>query len=257
MREPYPSARVYPGDRPLADSLVRQRRARHRHRADQRRDVEFSNACIAGSTQPGAACTTNVTIGLPTNDMLVPGVDVASVPKGYLGEPMFQHGFFAEIRGSEGAFGSRANFLQIHIQLERVFNLAPKWHLLLRDEAGDTVASHFAAMPPEMRFFAGGEGSVRGFAYNDLSPTQQYCPRTTEVCDLAKAGGKDVITGTVEFDRDLPRNFGIAAFFDYGNAFNHFGAQCDKVADASPPRQECHGLSNTAPALDFASACRS
>jgi len=44
------------------------------------------------------------------------------------------------------------------------------------------------------------------------------------ICDpAAKAGGKDVLTGTVEFDRDLPRNFGIAAFFDYGNAFNRFG----------------------------------
>ena len=184
--------------------------------------VNSANVCIPGNTQPGTACTTNVTIGLPTNDMLVPGVDVASVPKGYLGEPMFQHGLFAEIRGSEGAFGSKANFVQIHIQLERVLDLAPKWHLLLRDEAGATVASHFDAMPPVMRFFAGGEGSVRGFAYNDLSPTQQYCLSGTQICDLAKAGGKDVITGTVEFDRDLPRNFGVAAFFDYGNAFNRF-----------------------------------
>ncbi|MDE2451416.1 MAG: BamA/TamA family outer membrane protein [Gammaproteobacteria bacterium] len=189
--------------------------------------VNSSNVCIPGNTQPGAACTTNVTIGLPTNDMLVPGVDVASVPKGYLGEPMFQHGLFAEIRGSEGAFGSKANFVQIHIQLERVLDLAPKWHLLLRDEAGATVASHFDAMPPVMRFFAGGEGSVRGYAYNDLSPTQQYCLSGTQICDLAKAGGKDVITGTVEFDRDLPRNFGVAAFFDYGNAFNHFGTRLE------------------------------
>jgi translocation and assembly module TamA len=186
--------------------------------------LNSANACIAGSTQPGGACTTNVTIGLPTNDMLVPGVDIASVPKGYLGEPMFQHGFFAELRGSEGAFGSRANFLQLHIQLERVLDLAPKWHLLLRDEVGATLAAHFAEMPPQMRFFAGGEGSVRGYAYNDLSPTQQYCLPGTAICDLAKAGGADVITGTVEFDRDLPRNFGVAAFFDYGNAFNHFGA---------------------------------
>ncbi|MGH8322173.1 MAG: BamA/TamA family outer membrane protein, partial [Steroidobacteraceae bacterium] len=36
-------------------------------------------------------------------------------------------------------------------------------------------------------------------------------------------GGKDLIAGTVEVIRDLPRNFGIATFFDYGNAFNHIG----------------------------------
>ena len=36
-----------------------------------------------------------------------------------------------------------------------------------------------------------------------------------------------MITGTVEFDRDLPRTFGVAAFFDYGNAFNHFGTRLE------------------------------
>jgi translocation and assembly module TamA len=177
-----------------------------------------------------------LTAGTATNDLLVPGVDIASVPKGYLGEPMFEHGFFAEIRGSQGAFGSKANFLQIHIQLQRVINLAPKWHLLLRDEVGATVASHFNEMPAVMRFFAGGEGSVRGFAYNDLSPTQDFCEQVVSQtvsrneCVLnQKAGGKDLLTGSVEFDRDLPRNFGIAVFFDYGNAFNHFGSQEQEV----------------------------
>jgi translocation and assembly module TamA len=212
--------------------------------------LNASNACIAGATGPGAACATNVTIGIPTADMLVPGVDLASVPKGYLGEPMFEHGFFAEIRGSQGAFGSKADFIQLHVQLERVFALAPKWHLLLRDEFGATFAARFQDVPPVMRFFAGGEDSVRGFAYNDLSPTQQYCLPGNQICTLAKAGGKDVITGTVEFDRDLPRNFGVAAFFDYGNAFNHFGSQCNLAVSPGSP-QQCHGLLEYGAGLGF------
>jgi len=189
--------------------------------------VWFVNGVHSTGTVQTTVAGRNVTIGIPTNDMLVPGVDVASVPKGYLGEPMFEHGLFAEIRGSQGAFGSRADFLQIHVELERVIALGTRWHLLLRDEVGATLASHFAEMPPVMRFFAGGEGSVRGFAYNDLSPVQQYCLAGGQPCDQAKAGGKDVITGSVEFDRDLPRNFGVAAFFDYGNAFNHFGTHLE------------------------------
>jgi translocation and assembly module TamA len=184
--------------------------------------------CIADGVT-GTKCYAGVTIGIPTNDMLVPGVDIASVPRGYLGEPMFEHGFFAEIRGSEGAFGSKANFLQLHIELERVFQLAPKWHLLLRDEFGATAASHFGEMPPAMRFYAGGEGSVRGFEYDGLSPNQKYCLSGSAICVEAQAGGKDVITGTVEVDRDLPRNFGLAMFFDYGNAFNHLWRQEEPV----------------------------
>ena len=202
--------------------------------------VQGTPECATGNgATPYAQCLDDtgkpiptITAGTATNDLLVPGVDIASVPKGYLGEPMFEHGFFAELRGSQGAFGSKANFVQLHVQLERVINLAPKWHLLLRDEFGATVASHFDEMPSAMRFFAGGEGSVRGFAYNDLSPTQNICDYVVSKgigrseCVLSqKAGGKDLVTGSIEFDRDLPRNFGFAAFFDYGNAFNHFGSQ--------------------------------
>ena len=177
---------------------------------------------------------TNATVGTGNYYLLVPGVDLASVPKGYLGEPIFQHGLFLEIRGSQTGFGVKANFLQVHLQLERVVNLAPKWHLLLRDEFGATFASRFDQVPPVMRFFAGGEGSVRGFAYNDLSPQQSFCnsivykgSQDNECTYNVKAGGKDIITGSVELDRDLPRNFGVAAFFDYGNAFNHFGTRLE------------------------------
>ena len=175
---------------------------------------------------------TSVTLGTGSADMLVPGVDIAAVPKGYLGEPIFQHGFFAEVRGSRGELGSKSDFLQVHVQFERVFGLAPKWHLLIRDELGVTVASRFDAMPPQMRFFAGGEGSVRGFAYNDLSPLQQYCGISNggRICQEFKAGGKDIITGSVEVDRDLPHNLGLAVFYDYGNAFNHFGAPLERGA---------------------------
>jgi translocation and assembly module TamA len=175
---------------------------------------------------------TSVTLGTGSADMLVPGVDIAAVPKGYLGEPIFQHGFFAEVRGSRGELGSKSRFLQVHVQFERVFELAPKWHLLIRDELGVTIASRFDAMPPQMRFFAGGEGSVRGFAYNDLSPLQQYCGISNggRICQEFKAGGKDIATGSVEVDRDLPHNLGLAVFYDYGNAFNHFGSPLERGA---------------------------
>jgi translocation and assembly module TamA len=172
--------------------------------------------------------------GTKTDRLLVPGIDIASVPKGYLGEPIFQHPFFAELRGSDSVIGSDSNFIQLKIQAERVFPMGQKWHLLLRDEIGASLVSRFSQLPAVMRFFAGGDNSVRGFAYNELSPTQTVCKKdaqgnpiinATGQCDSqsVKVGGKDLITGTVEVIRDLPRNFGVATFFDYGNAFNRWG----------------------------------
>ena len=169
-----------------------------------------------------------------TERLIVPGIDIASVPKGYLGEPIFQHPFFAEIRGSDPKIGSDATFLQLHLQAEHVFPIANRWHLLLRDEIGATAVSNFSQVPAIMRFFAGGDNSVRGFAFDELSPVDTVCQRDKQgnpiQCATVRDGGKDLITGTVEVIRDLPRNFGVATFFDYGNAFNHFGDPLEYAA---------------------------
>lgn len=195
--------------------------------------------CTAYQTKNNrTSCASSATSvdSVGNGNMLVPGVDFALMPKGYFGEPVFQHEVFVELRGSHGRLGSGSDFLQIHVELERVFTLSAKWHLLVRDEFGATAASHFDRMPPVMRFFAGGEGSVRGFAYDSLSPEEAFCTTSSggagvgAQCDngsvrnkfSAQAGGKDMISGTLEIERDLPRHLGIAAFFDYGNAFNSF-----------------------------------
>jgi translocation and assembly module TamA len=176
-----------------------------------------------------ATKTTDDTVaGSATERMLVPGIDLASIPKGYLGEPIFEHPFFIEVRGSNAAIGSDSNFLQVHMTAEHVFQLADKWHLLLRDEVGATAVNHFDELPAIMRFFAGGDNSVRGFAYDELSPVDTLCTKgpvanpTNGTCYQVRDGGKDLFTGTFEIIRDIPHNFGIATFFDYGNAFDHF-----------------------------------
>jgi translocation and assembly module TamA len=183
-----------------------------------------------------AATVTNVNTAR-TDELLVPELDLARVPTGYLGEPLFERPFIATIRASHSALGSQADFVQLHLQAERVFNLGRKWHLLLRDEIGTTFVKDFNDMPAVYRFFAGGDNSVRGFAYNELSPLEgPVCQTNTagQVVTTAnggcqpkpgyylKTGGKDVLTGTVEFIRELPRSLGVAAFFDYGNALNSF-----------------------------------
>jgi translocation and assembly module TamA len=175
--------------------------------------------------------------GTTTDRLLVPELDLASVPKDYLGEPLFEYPFVAEIRGSDAALGSDSNFVQAHMQLENTFRLGGPWHLLLREEVGASLVSRFSDLPTIYRFFAGGDNSVRGFYYNELSPTDPVCTtgsngqflRTANgscqsVAGYIKVGGKDVITGTVEFVRELPRNLGWATFVDYGNSFDSFSS---------------------------------
>jgi translocation and assembly module TamA len=155
-----------------------------------------------------------------SSTLLVPGLVVASVPEGFLGESLFTRGFYAEVIGSHSALGSDADFLRLNLRAERNFNLDYRWHLLLRGELGASVVSDFSDVPGIYRFFAGGDRSVRGFAYNSLSPEE---PVTRGgITELRKTGGRHLVTGSVEIVRDLPLNLGVAAFFDFGNAFNSF-----------------------------------
>ena len=157
-----------------------------------------------------------------TGNLLVPGISFASVPEGYLGEALFSRGFYADLIGAAHVLGSDSDFLRLHLQTERVFDLRPRWHLLLRGEVGTSWARDFDSLPGIYRFFAGGDRSVRGFGYNTLSPTQSVTDANGNTQELA-VGGRHLLAGSVEIVRDLPRNLAVAAFFDGGNAFNHFG----------------------------------
>lgn len=161
--------------------------------------------------------------GRLVDDLVVPGITYASVPEGYLGEDLFSRALYAELIGSSNALGSKANFVRLHLRSERVLNITTRWHLLLRGEAGTSAVGNFQNLPITFRFYAGGDRSVRGFAYNELSPVQIAVDPVTGVVTQVRTGGRNLVAGTVEVERDLPRSFGAAVFTDFGNAFNRFG----------------------------------
>jgi translocation and assembly module TamA len=91
------------------------------------------------------------------------------VPSNYLGEALFSRTLYAELRGSHTALGSDSDFLQLRVQGERVFDFAPKWHVLLRGDIGATAVSSTTVSPPH------GDSSPAAiaafaFAVNELSP---------------------------------------------------------------------------------------
>jgi len=167
--------------------------------------------------------------------LLIPGISFALVPRNYLGEALFSRTLYAELRGSHSALGSDADFIQFHVQAERVFDFerAPKWNVYMRGELGMTAVSQTSELAPSQRFFAGGDRSVRGFGLDELSPVRQvYINGVPQYEDdgvtpkLEKTGGKQLFTASVELIRDLPWKrpaLSVAVFGDVGNAFDNFG----------------------------------
>ncbi|HXS26969.1 MAG TPA: POTRA domain-containing protein [Steroidobacteraceae bacterium] len=195
----------------------------------------------AFSVMPTHAITSDSN-GTRTQELVVSSATIGSVPSGYLGQALFEQGLVAQLRIGGNITGVGGEFAQLQVRAQHAFDISEGWHLLLRGEAGATLVTRLNVLPGTFRFFAGGEGSVRGFLFDDLSPVQKKLDPATGDPVLTsqspeclgnappptcftwlKVGGRDVLTGSVEVVRDIGRSFGVAVFSDFGNAFDTFG----------------------------------
>ena len=122
----------------------------------------------------------------------------------------FHYGF--NLRGTHEALGSDTALLQI--LAEGTYLVPLPWSLSLRTSAktGTTLLSDpLKDIPASLRFFAGGDQSVRGYAYRSLGPTD---------ASGKVVGGKQLFNSTVELERSLLTDWGVSVFYDAGNAFN-------------------------------------
>ncbi len=114
-----------------------------------------------------------------------------------------------EIQGSNQALLSSASFLQLRASAKAIYGFAPRFRLLTRAEIGRTFTSEFHELPPLIRFFTGGDETVRGYRYLSLAPLDS-------LGDVL--GGPALLTGSAEIDYQVMDRWLIAGFTDAGNA---------------------------------------
>lgn len=91
--------------------------------------------------------------------------------------------------------------------------LGPKSTVILRAELGALASAHQEGVPATYLFRAGGDNSVRGYAYQELGVQQGD----------ATVGGRYLLTGSAEYQYWFKPAWGAAVFYDVGNAANSFG----------------------------------
>ncbi|ASI97498.1 autotransporter assembly complex protein TamA [Vibrio rotiferianus] len=82
---------------------------------------------------------------------------------------------------------------------------------LLRLEGGANITDELEKLSPSLRFFAGGDNNIRGYGYESISPVDE---------SGALTGAKYIATSTLEYQYRVYGNWWLAAFYDYGDAFN-------------------------------------
>ncbi|MCD9085294.1 autotransporter assembly complex family protein [Stenotrophomonas sp. SY1] len=116
--------------------------------------------------------------------------------------------------GIEGA-GSDTSFVQADATLRWFIPVGAADRLILRGQAGTTWTSDLVAMPPSLRYFAGGDRSIRGYAYREVGPR-------TPPPDNYALGAKNLVVGSAEYEHYFNGGpWGAAVFVDTGSAFDN------------------------------------
>lgn len=136
-------------------------------------------------------------------------VDDRAFPRaGYAGNVMLRAGF-------EGV-GSDADFSQAHVRLSWFRGLGARDRLIVRGELGRTFTDDLVALPPSLRFYAGGDRSIRGYEYREVGPRIP----ASEGRRAYSLGAKNLVTASVEYEHYFNETIGMATFVDSGDAFD-------------------------------------
>jgi translocation and assembly module TamA len=122
-------------------------------------------------------------------------------------------------RGWSLAFGFRfapegllsdTSFSQLTADGKYIMPAGRRQRLIMRLSLGTMAVDDFDQLPPELRFFAGGDRSIRGFDYQELGSTNA---RGLVI------GGTFLAVGSVEFEHYFLPKWGAAVFVDGGDAW--------------------------------------
>ena len=116
-----------------------------------------------------------------------------------------------EINGTSESIGSSTTYLQLTAQARWVRALGNRTRVLARSILGYTETDDFDQLPPSVRFFAGGDESIRGYDLDSLG---------TLDANGEVVGGTRLVVASVEVERQITGNFYGAVFADAGNAFS-------------------------------------
>lgn len=120
------------------------------------------------------------------------------------------------LRGAAEGVGSDASFAQSHVRASWFKGLGPSDRLIVRGELGHTFTDSVTLLPPSLRFYAGGDRSIRGYNWREVGP--RVLDKNGDVAFAL--GAKNVITASVEYERYLFGPWGVAVFVDGGDAFD-------------------------------------
>ena len=127
-----------------------------------------------------------------------------------------RRGYILSLQGGGAleALLSDTSFVRLYARHTHYVPVGDRGRLIVRGEFGSVLADRREGIPTDFLFRAGGDNSVRGYAYQSLGRT----------INGAVASVRYLATGTVEYNYFFDRDWGMAVFVDAGDAADSPGA---------------------------------
>ena len=141
--------------------------------------------------------------------LTIPGTSVSRTRTRGGMDPSWGDRQFAQVEVTNRELGSDIQLARLRLRSSWLRSI-DRHRGQVRLEAGALTTEDFDATPSSLRFFTGGDQSVRGFAYRSLAPRNE---------DGDLIGGRYLLVGSVEYSYAILENWRLATFYDVGNAF--------------------------------------
>ncbi|MGV6818132.1 MAG: autotransporter assembly complex protein TamA [Thiotrichales bacterium] len=151
----------------------------------------------------------------PTSTLLIPSLEWTRTYPAELEKRIYTvNGAWLQwrLRGGHESLLSDTSFIQPQVAAKWIHSFGNKSRVIGKASAGTTWVSDFKALPTSLRYFTGGDTTVRGYKYNVIGPLDGPLDEKTE-------GGKHLLEGSFEYEYPLSGSWSLAPFVDVGDAF--------------------------------------
>lgn len=153
-----------------------------------------------------------------TTQLFLPGLGFSRLRSRGGVDPHWGDRQMINVEATDTWLGSDIELRRVRAGTRWLRTLGERHRVLLRLDGGALATNDFDAVPPSMRFYAGGDRSVRGYAYQSLGPED----------DAGNViGGSYLAAGSIEYGYQFRPQWRAALFADAGNAYE----AVDEVVD--------------------------
>ncbi|WP_394130139.1 autotransporter assembly complex family protein [Shewanella maritima] len=120
------------------------------------------------------------------------------------------------------SLGSEIELTRFQAQWKWIDTFFDNHRFVARLDLGANVVADedLAQVPPSLRYFAGGDQTIRGYSYNELGPYIEYTDSDDQLIREV-VGGRYLAIGSLEYQYYLTPTWRVATFVDAGNAFDN------------------------------------